>query len=201
MKNPSSAGNIIVGQGQKKWRELNATLVLIDEGGFTLVSPLKRTWAPCGCTPVVQTSLDHHERINLFGALLVSSDGKNIRLSVRAYDHTLSGEQVIEFLKQLLRQIPGEIVLVWDRHPIHKRKAVQKFIKTETRLHVYWFPVSAPELNPAEIIWTQLSEHTASTAPYSIVELRKNIFTGIAKIRRAKFRLQYCLSASGLSWK
>ena len=110
--------------------------MLIDEGGFTLVSPLKRTWSPCGCTPVVQTSLDHHERLNLLGALLISFDRKIIRLSVRAYDHTLSGEQVIEFLKQLVRQISGEIVLVWDRHPIHKRKAVQKFIKAETRLHV-----------------------------------------------------------------
>jgi transposase len=175
--------------------------VLIDEGGFTLVSPLRRTWAPCGCTPVVRTSLDHHERINLFGALLVSSDGKQIRLSVRSYHGTLSGKQVIEFLKQLLRQIPGEIVLVWDRHPIHQRKAVEQFIKREKRLHVYWFPVSAPELNPAEFIWTQLTEHTANTAPHNISELSKNIFTGIAKIRRMHFRLAYCLSASNLSWK
>ena len=175
--------------------------MLIDEGGFTLVSPLKRTWSPCGCTPVTQTSLDHHERLNLFGAVLVSSGGKYICLSTKAYNYTLNGELAIEFLRQLLRKSPGEIVLVWDRHPIHKRKAVQNFIKAEIRLHQYWFPVSAPELNPAEIIWTQLSEHTASTAPHTIIELRKNIFTGIAKIRRAKFRLQYCLSASSLSWK
>jgi transposase len=180
---------------------LPATLLLIDEGGFTLVSPLKRTWAPCGCTPVVRTSLDHHERINLFGALLVSSDGKQIRLSVKSYRDTLSGTQVLEFLKQLLRQIPGEIVLVWDRHPIHQRNAVEQFIKGERRLHIYWFPVSAPELNPAEFIWTQLTEHTANTAPRDILELRKNIFTGIAKIRRAQFRLSYCLSASKLSWQ
>lgn len=178
-----------------------ATLVLIDEGGFTLVSPLKRTWALCGCTPGVRTSLDHHERINLFGGLLVSADGKQIRLSVKSYRDTLSGTQVLEFLKQLLRQIPGELVLVWDRHPIHQRKAVEQFIKTETRLHVYWFPVSAPELNPVELIWTQLSEHTANTAPRDIPELRKNIFTGIAKIRRAQFRLSHCLSASNLSWR
>ena len=175
--------------------------MLIDEGGFTLVSALKRTWAPCGCTPVVQTSLDHHERINLFGALLVSSDGTQIRLSVRSYPGTLSGKQVMEFLKQLLRQVPGEIVLVWDRHPIHQRKAVEQFIKGEKRLHLYWFPVSAPELNPAEFIWTQLTEHTANTAPHDMPELRKNIFTGIAKIRRAQFRLSHCLSASNLSWK
>jgi len=175
--------------------------VSIDEGGFTLVSPLKRTWGLCGHTPVVRTSLDHHERINLFGALLVSSDGTQIRLSIRAYNSTLSGIQVIEFLKQLLRQIPGEIVLVWDRHPIHQRKAVEQFIQAETRLHVYWFPVSAPELNPAEFIWTQLTDHTANTAPRDHPELCQNISTGIAKIRRAYFRLSYCLTASKLSWK
>lgn len=165
------------------------------------MSPLRRTWSPCGCTPVVRTSLDHHERVNLFGALLVSSDAKQIKLSVRSYNDTLKGEQVIQFLKHLLRQIPGEIVLVWDRHPIHRRKAVEKFIKTEPRLHIYWFPVSAPELNPAEFIWTQLTHHTANTAPYNFDELCKNIFTGIAKIRRAQFRLKHCLTASDLSWK
>jgi transposase len=181
---------------------LKATLVLEDESGFSLVSPLKRTWSPCGHTPVVRTSLDHHQRLNLLGAVLVPYHRrKPLQLSIRSYTCTLTGVQVVAFLKQLLRTISGEIVLVWDHHPIHQRKLVDEFIDDEPRLHFYWFPTCAPELNPAEFIWTQLKEHTASTAPHNMFELRPNILSGVAKIRRSQSRLQYCLSASDLSWK
>lgn len=175
--------------------------MLLDESGFSLVSPLKRTWAPCGQTPVVRTSLHHHQRLNLFGALLVPCRKKRLRLTIRSYTNTLSGTHVIVFLKQLLQTILGEIVLLWDNHPIHLRKLVKEFIDQEPRLHVEWFPTCAPELNPAEFIWTQLKEHTAGTAPQDIPELRGIVLAGIAKIRRSQSRLQFCLSASDLSWK
>jgi len=180
---------------------LKATLALEDESGFSLVSPLKRTWSPCGQTPVVRTSLNHHQRMNLLGAVLVPYHRKQgLKLMVRSYTCTLTGVQVVAFLKQLLRAISGEIVLVWDNHPIHQRKLVEDFIENEPRLHVCWFPICAPELNPAEFIWTQLKEHSASTAPFNMLELRRNILSGIAKIRKSQSLLQYCLSASDLSW-
>lgn len=175
--------------------------MLEDESGFSLVSPLKRTWSPRGQTPVVRTSLNHHQRLNLFGAVLVPHNAKKqLRLTIRSYTCSLTGVQVIEFLKHLLRTISGEIVLVWDNHPIHQRKLVENFIVNEPRLHVYWFPTCAPELNPAEFIWTQLKEHTASTAPCNMIELRHNIISGVSKIRTSQSRLKYCLSASDLSW-
>jgi transposase len=181
---------------------LKATLALKDESGFSLVSPLKRTWSPRGQTPVTRTSLNHHQRLNLFGAVLVPFQSKKLlQLLIRSYTCTLTGIQVVAFLKQLLRAVSGEIVLVWDNHPIHQRRLVENFIETEPRLHVYWFPTCAPELNPAEFIWTQLKEHTASTAPRDLLELRRNILSGISKIRRSQVRLQHCLSASDLSWK
>jgi transposase len=187
---------------QKKWQELKATLIFEDESGFSLVSPLKRTWSPCGQTPVVRTSLDHHQRLNLLGAVQVPFQGtKALRLRVRSFTCTLTGIQVIVFLKQLLRLVQGELVLVWDNHPIHQRKAVEEFMAHEPRLHVYCFPACAPELNPAEFPWTQLKEHTASTAPHDLPELRRNVRTGTAKIRRSQSRLRYCLKASQLSWK
>jgi len=181
---------------------LKATLVLEDESGFSLVSPLKRTWSPCGQTPVVRTSLDHHQRLNMLGAVRVPYHRRKcLQLSIRAYTCTLTGVQVVAFLKQLLRTISGELVFVWDHHPIHQRKLVEEFIDDEPRLHVDWFPTCAPELNPAEFIWTQLKEHSASTAPRNLLEHRCNISSGVAKIRRSQSRLQYCLSASDLSWK
>lgn len=179
---------------------MNATLALEDEAGFSLVSPLKRTWARRGQTPVIRTSIDHHDRLNLLGVLLVSPKGKKIRLSIRSYWHSLTSKEVIVFLQQILRRVRGYMVLVWDRHPIHQRQAVQEFIQVHERLIVFEFPVAAPELNPAEFIWTQTKEYTAGTAPHNKYELQVNVYAGIARTRASQKRLFACLYASHLNW-
>jgi len=175
-------------------------LALEDESGFSLVSPLKRTWAPRGETPIFRTSISHHDRLNLIGALLVLPSGEQFKLSIRSYWHSLTGKEVIAFLKQLLRCTSGYILLVWDNHPIHKRKIVQEFLETQERLIVYWFPTAAPELNPAEYIWTQVSEYTAGTAPHNRAELHANVMAGVSRTRCSQKRLHSCLPATRLEW-
>ena len=96
----------------KKIRELNATLALEDDAGFSMVSPVKRTWSQQGQTPVFRASLNHHERLNLFGVLLVSPKARKIYLSVKSYWDTLTGDKVITFLKQILHLVHRHIVLV-----------------------------------------------------------------------------------------
>ena len=107
---------------------------------------------------------------------------------------------MIAFLCQILRLAPGPLVLVLDRHPIHKRKIVQEFMAQHERLHVFYFPVAAPELNPVEFVWTQLSEYTAGTAPHNTAELQANVFAGIARTRNSKKRLLACLHHSAVKW-
>jgi len=143
----------------KNWQTLGATLVFLDESGKSLVCPIKRAWAPRGQTPKMPTSLNHHQRANLIGALLISPKAHRIRLRMKLYQRSITGEQVIEFLKHVLQHISGPIVLVWDNAPIHTRKKVQAFIAEHPRLHVYWFPTCAPELNPVEHVWAQLNDY------------------------------------------
>jgi transposase len=188
-------------QDQKKWRDLKATLLLIDEAGFSLVSPLKRSWSLRGQTPTSRTSLNHHQRINLLGALLVSPKLRKLRLSVRSFQCNLCSEHVIILLKQVLRLASGDIILVWDNHKIHVSPQTQKFIEDHPRMHEYRFPTCAPELNPVEFVWTQVSEHTASFAPHNIQELCDRVQAGVARTRTSKNRLLACLKNADLSWK
>jgi transposase len=112
----------------------------------------------------------------------------------------LTGKEVIAFLQQVLNRVSGPIVLIWDRHPIHKRKIVQQFLASHKRLHMYYFPVAAPELNPAEFIWTQATEYTAGTAPHNGKALQTNVFNAIARTRISQKRLQACLLGTRLNW-
>ena len=171
-----------------------------DESGFSLVSPLKRTWAPRGQTPRVRTSIQHHPRRNLLGAVWVSPTGRRLRLAVRSHWRNLRGEEVIAFLRQVLRRSRRGIVLVWDRHPIHRRAKVQAFLAEQARLRVYELPIAAPELNPVEFVWTQVSEATAGRAPHDRAELQANLKAGVERTRQSAKRLRACLLGTGLTW-
>lgn len=91
--------------------------------------------------------------------------------------------------------------MVWDRHPIHRRRTVQDWLARHSRVQVFEFPKSAPELNPAEFAWTQISESTAGTAPHNSAELRANVFAGIARTRRSQNRLWACIFGADLPWE
>ena len=176
-------------------------LALLDESGFSLVSALKRSWSPRGQTPTARTSLNHRKRLNLFGALLVSPKMRRVRLTIRSYQCSLCSDHAIAFLKQLLRLVRGHIVLVWDNHKIHICAQTQEFIQKHRRLHVYCLPTCAPELNPVEFVWTQVSEHNAGFAPHDMQELCNRTRSGVSRTRSSRKRLMACLKSSGLSWK
>lgn len=149
----------------------------------------------------MRTSLAHNERLNLIGALCITPRKRKIKLRLQSHRKALSGEQVLRFLAHLLSHIAGPIMLVWDKHPIHRRRAVKEFLVRHPRVQVYELPTSTPELNPTELVWTQINEYTASTAPHNGAELRGNVFAGIARTRRSPRRLWACILASDLPWE
>jgi len=173
----------------------------VDESGFSLVSPLKRTWAPRGHAPCVRTSLQHHERLNVIGALVISPGGRRIKLHRQIYRRSLTGQEVIRFLQHLLHSLRGPLVLVWDHAPIHRRQAVQDFLAQQPRLHVYDFPTYAPELNPVEFVWTQTADYLAGRTPLRIGELLNTVRQALARLRRSPARLWACVHASDLPWR
>jgi DDE superfamily endonuclease len=114
-----------------------------------LIPNLKRTWAPQGQTPYCPLWYKQG-RVNAFNALAVSPKRKRVALYVQFHRRTLRGEEVVEFLTQLLRHLRGPLVLLWGRGSIHRRQLVQDFLSRHPRVHPESFPAYAPELNPAE---------------------------------------------------
>jgi transposase len=78
----------------------------------------------------------------------------------RLYSGSINKERVVEFLQHLMRHIPGDILIVWDRLTAHRSRLVRDFIEAqEGRVEVEWLPAYAPELNPVEYLWGQLKHH------------------------------------------
>lgn len=175
-------------------------MILLDEKGFSLISPLKRTWAPVGQTPRIRTSLNHHDRLNLIGALVISPKGQRLRLRIQSTTDNMTGEHVLAFLRYLLAEITGPIVLLWDSAPIHTRRKVKDFIASQSRLHTFYLPKYAPELNPVEFLWAQVNEHLACRAPQSLKELKVLVHMALQRSRASRWRLEACLRGAELPW-
>lgn len=147
---------------------------IVDESGFSLVCHLKRAWAPRGQTPTMRTNIQHHERLNVLGAVCVSPAKRQIKLPIQSDWHAINGDAVTAFLERLVQHIAGPIVLLWDMHPNHRRPTVEDVLACHPRIHTFEFPTAAPELNPTEGVRTQVSESAASIAAHNGTELQEN---------------------------
>jgi transposase len=185
---------------KKKADDLRAHLVFLDESGFLLIPNLKRTWAPKGETPTAHYLLSH-QKVSAINALAVSPKRKRIALYLHLRSRSVKGLDVKHFLKSLLEHLRGPVVLLWDRGPIHRDGDVQTFIDNHPRLYVEEFPGYAPELNPAEYVWTQADSALANSAPEELAELKGLLAAVKRRVRRSQNLLWSCIYASDLPWK
>lgn len=134
------------------------------------------------------------------GALAVTPGGRRLRMLSQLRCSTLTGKSLLAFLAKLLRTIPGPIVLVWDNHPIHRRRLVTAFIAAHPRLHIFHFPTYAPELNPVEGLWTQAKDAIAGSAPRHIRELHRSVSAILKRTANSQRRLRACFRIAKLPW-
>ena len=59
-------------------------------------------------------------------------------------EKAFKGEDVVRFLKHLMRQIPGKLLVVWDGSPIHRGGAVKDFLASgaSSRVQLEQLPFS-----------------------------------------------------------
>lgn len=95
---------------------------------------------------------------------------------------------VVEFLRHLLRQVPGKLLVIWDGAPIHRSKVVKAFLQTEAngRLALEPLPGCAPDLNPLDTgVWHWLKDVAlANVCAASLAELRQELRAAVARLRR-----------------
>lgn len=118
---------------------------------------LRRSWAPVGRTPVILQRTRSHQKISVIAGLCIHPCRDQVRLYFRLHpNNNISSVEVLYFIKQLLQQLKHPIVLIWDRLLAHRANKVKNFIDNTSRLHVFFLPPYAPELNPVENVWSYL---------------------------------------------
>jgi transposase len=134
-------------------RQRDASLVFLDEAGFMLTPTVRRTWAPRGSKPVLD-SWDRRDRLSAISCLTVSPKTARLNLYFNLLAHNVHGEDVVDFLRQLKRQLGKPLTVLWDGSKVHsKSKVVQAFLAKHPEIVAVDLPAYAPELNPDELVW------------------------------------------------
>jgi transposase len=120
----STSGSTSAGRRLKKAQKEGRTIVFIDESGPSQRPHRRRTWAPRGQTPVLQFHFNWKTLSVIAGVTLWN-------FYFQIFEQAIKSEQIIEFLKHLLRYIAGDILLIWDRLPAHRSLITQRFIRDQ----------------------------------------------------------------------
>jgi transposase len=172
---------------QKGAEAQDQTILFLDESGFYPLPSVVRTSAPVGQTPVLR---EWYTRDHLSAISAISPAGK---LYFRSQDRPINSDDVVAFLEHLLREVPGQMVLIWDGAPIHRSRTIKEFLAhgAAPRIHLEPLPAYAPELNPGEGLWQQLKGgELRNVCCFDIPHLRHELRDAVKRVRR-KPRLIY----------
>ena len=133
-----------------------------------------------------------HDHLSAISALTL--DG---RLLLQVRDRAFRGPEVVAFLRHLLRQIPGPLLVIWDGAPIHRAQPVKDFLAqgAAARLQLEQLPGYAPELNPDEGIWNYLKHvELRNLCCADLAELRLELDLAVKRLRHKRHVLRGCIT-------
>lgn len=166
-----------------------------------MLAPLvRRSLAFRGQTPVIEQRASHRDRVSLIAALSLSPKRRHIGLHFRTLPRGYANqERTAEFLRQLMRHLRHEVVVVWDRGNMHRGWAIRDVLRRFPRLKVELLPPYAPELNPVEYLWTHLKYgKLANYAPTNVPELNTRLRRHLREAKKSRTRLQTFYDSSPL---
>ena len=142
----------------------------------------------------------HCYRWPKFSAISGVSDKGKLYILVRP--GTIATQQVLVFLRHLLRHVRGRVIVIWDNINPHRAVAVRRFVaENYGRLSLEFLPPYSPELNPDEWLWRYLKHvELANFAPRDLAELKVALRGAVQRIRMRPSLMRSFLKASDLSF-
>ena len=115
-------------------------------------------------------------------------------------ERAFRGPEVVEFLRHLLRHLPGPLLVIWDGAPIHRAQPVKDFLAqgAAARLQLEQLPGYAPELNPDEGIWHYLKYvELRNLCCADLAELQLELRLAVKRLRHKHHVLRGCIAECG----
>jgi transposase len=178
----------------------SAHVAFLDESGFLMTPLVRRTLARRGRRVVLRCSASH-DRVSTISCVTLSPQAKHVGLYFgRWANQNIHGEEVVEFLEYLTRQLPGEWTVVWDRHRIHgKSKAVKTWLAKHPKVVVEDFPPYDPDANPDEWVWSWAKYgELCNLCPADVEELYDAVWAALDNLKHQPHVLASFMLEAGL---
>lgn len=128
-------------------RKRRALLLWGDEMGLRSDHIAGRSFAPKGKTPVVSRPGRR------FGCNMISAISNRGHMYFSVFEGGFVVAVFRDFLSRLIKQAGRTVWLIVDRHPVHRSKAIHRWIEEQKgRIRIIYMPPYAPELNPDEFL-------------------------------------------------
>jgi hypothetical protein len=167
-----------------------------------MMAPLaRRSWSPCGQTPLLYQKTCSHKKVSVVAALCIAPCRSRLHLFFRLHpDANINTDATVSFLKNLLKELSGAVIIIWDRFLPHRSHRVQDFRRINPRLQLHYFPPYAPELNPVENVWSYTKMNPmANMTPKELDSLTRNTRQSIRSVQKRQSLLRSFFKQSGLS--
>ena len=178
---------------------------MIDEAGLLMRPLVRRSLAPRGRPLVVGYQANHRQKVSVQAGLVLSvAPGGGVTAeALRARQHPdsyVDGAKTAEFLRSLLREFDGELVVVWDRGNMHKGPHVRQVLAEHPRLTLEQFPAYCPDLDPVEWLWAWMKcGRLANLAPRDLRHLVSEVAKAIVAAQENQSLLDGFVRAAGLA--
>jgi transposase len=184
---------------REAWQR-RAHVAFLDESGFLLTPLVRRTLAPRGERVVMRCSAKH-DRISTIGCVTLSPQAMRVGLYFQMLlNQNVHGEEVVEFLKYLTGQVPGDWTIVWDQNKIHSRSlAVRDWLSGHPQVVVEDFPSYAPDTNPEEWVWSWAKYgKLCNLCPVDLEELYEYVVEALVDIKHDQHLLTSFVMDAGV---
>lgn len=158
---------------------------MIDETGLFLNPVVRRTWSLIGQTPTLDSDGGQRHKVSVIGGVSVSPTAQRLGLYFATEpDGFFTAEKIVPFLRDLLKHLRGNVIVVWDRGNNHRGPIIRAFLKKNRRLHLEMLPPWAPDHNPMEFVWSWLKfGQLANFTPEDIPELDDRVIDRLIELR------------------
>lgn len=128
-------------------KQAKATIHWGDEMGLRSDHQTGTSYGRKGQTPIIPGT-GQRFRCNVLST--VTNRGQ---LAFMVFKEGLCVAVFLRFLRRLLRHSRTPLFLIVDRHPVHRAKAVQRWLADRpAQLRLFFLPAYSPELNPDEYL-------------------------------------------------
>ena len=145
-------------------------------------------------------------RVSIAG-LVAARPGSRTRLLYRIRVHrgrkgerrSMSERDYIGLIDAAHHQLKAPIILIWDRLNTHRSKTMTAMIDARDWLTVVLLPPYAPDLNPAEGVWSHLKRSLANLAAITVDRLEALVRTRLKRLQYSPAVLDGFVAETGLT--